>query len=88
MIAEAALARLPELAAAFQRRAPFRHVVIDDFLEADVAARLLADFPPFDAARARNENGDIGGKAAHEKSARDAAKHSEQSGDRAVTRRT
>jgi hypothetical protein len=67
LIAEAVLVRLPEYAAAFQRRQPFRHVVIDGFLDADVAARLLAEFPPFDAERARNENGEIGGKAVYER---------------------
>jgi hypothetical protein len=33
VISEATRARLPELAAQFQRREPFRHVVIDDFLD-------------------------------------------------------
>jgi hypothetical protein len=47
----------------FQSAQPFRHVVIDDFLEPAFAARLLDEFPPFDAARARNEAGEIGGKA-------------------------
>ena len=42
---------------------PFRHVVIDDFFHARKAEQLLADFPPFDPANARNEFGEVGGKA-------------------------
>jgi hypothetical protein len=59
--------RLPSLAAAFQRRDPFRHAVIDDFFDADTAARLLAQFPPFDRGNARNEDGDIGNKSTVER---------------------
>lgn len=46
---------------------PFRHIVIDDFLEADFAQSLLDDFPAFDEKLAVNENGEVGGKAVHEK---------------------
>lgn len=54
-------------AAAFARREPFRHVVIDDFLAADYAAALLADFPPFERGNARNEAGELGGKSTVER---------------------
>ncbi len=54
-------------AVAFARREPFRHVVIDDFLAADVAATLLADFPPFERGNARNEAGELGGKSTVER---------------------
>ena len=54
-------------AAAFARRDPFRHVVIDDFLDADYAAALLARFPPFERGNARNEAGDLGGKSTIER---------------------
>ncbi len=67
MISEHVHAQLPKLAAEFQRKEPFRHVVIDDFLDEHVAKRLLADFPPFDPKRAVNENGEIGNKAVFEK---------------------
>lgn len=61
------LAGVDRHAAAFARREPFRHVVIDDFLEAGYAARLLADFPPFDRGNARNESGELGGKSTVER---------------------
>ncbi len=54
-------------AAAFARREPFRHVVIDDFLAADYAAALLANFPPFERGNARNEAGELGGKSTVER---------------------
>jgi hypothetical protein len=54
-------------AAAFARREPFRHVVIDDFLTADYAAALLAAFPPFERGNARNEAGELGGKSTIER---------------------
>jgi hypothetical protein len=59
--------QVPELRARFQRRDPFRHVVIDGFLRDDYARELLAAFPPFDRERARNEAGDIGSKAVVER---------------------
>lgn len=63
MISPNTHARVAELATAFQRREPFRHVVIDDFLDRAAAERLLAEFPDFDTKRALNENGEIGNKA-------------------------
>ena len=45
---------------------PFRHVVIDDFLEPDRAEQMLLDFPAFDPQRALNELGQVGGKAVFE----------------------
>jgi hypothetical protein len=54
-------------AAAFARREPFRHVVIDGFLDADYAAALLAQFPPFEHGNARNEAGELGGKSTIER---------------------
>lgn len=59
--------RLPSLAAAFQRRDPFRHVVIDDFFTPDAAAQLLAQFPPFEHGNALDENGEIGNKSTIER---------------------
>ena len=61
------LAEADRHAAAFARREPFRHLVIDDFLAADYAARLLTDFPPFERGNARNEAGELGGKSTVER---------------------
>lgn len=60
-------AGIDECARAFARREPFRHVVIDDFFEADYAAQLLADFPAFERGNARNEAGETGGKSTVER---------------------
>ncbi len=46
---------------------PFRHVVIDNFLEPDFCAALLQQFPSFDEKGAINENGEIGGKSTQER---------------------
>ena len=51
----------------FARGEPFRHVVIDDFLEEGYAQRLLADFPPFESGNARNEAGELGNKSVIER---------------------
>jgi hypothetical protein len=40
---------------AFLHASPFKHTVIENFFEPDFAERLLADFPAFDPALARNE---------------------------------
>ena len=61
------IAGADRLAAAFARRDPFRHVVIDDFLASGYAAALLARFPPFERGNARNEAGAIGSKATVER---------------------
>jgi hypothetical protein len=55
--------RIGDLAAHFQRRDPFRHVVIDDFFAPDYCAALLAEFPPFETGNARNEAGELGNKS-------------------------
>ncbi|MFZ0594745.1 MAG: 2OG-Fe(II) oxygenase [Bryobacteraceae bacterium] len=46
---------------------PFRHIVIDNFLEPEFCARLQSDFPAFDTKKALNEYGEVGGKAVVEK---------------------
>jgi hypothetical protein len=61
------LAHTDALAAAFARREPFRHLVIDDFLDTGFAARLLEQFPAFERGNARNEAGDLGGKSTIER---------------------
>ncbi|PYT30102.1 MAG: hypothetical protein DMG58_15060 [Acidobacteria bacterium] len=55
--------RAEALGRQFQSAAPFRHVVIDEFLAPDFCRRLMAEFPAFDRERARNEMGDVGRKA-------------------------
>ena len=67
MIAEPVLARLALISQQFQQAEPFRHVVIDGFLQPGVAAGLLAEFPEFDPAKAINENGEVGRKAVCER---------------------
>ncbi len=54
-------------AAAFARREPFRHVVIEDFFTGDYAAALLAQFPAFERGNARNEAGELGNKSTVER---------------------
>lgn len=56
-------AALPRIAASFAQAQPFRHVVIDNFLDPALIERLLADFPTFEERYARNESGQVGGKA-------------------------
>ena len=67
MLNPAVSARADALAAQFQRRDPFRHVVIDDFFDATTCARLVEEFPPFERGNARNEAGELGGKSTIEK---------------------
>lgn len=67
LLAPHVLAQVQRHATAFARREPFRHVVIDDFFTPDVAAALLADFPPFERGNARNEAGEAGGKSTVER---------------------
>ncbi len=57
------LDRLAEHAECFRRARPFRHQVIDDFLDRGFCEQLLADFPAFDARYAKNEVGAVGEKA-------------------------
>src|SRR5207249_665529 len=47
----------------FQFSQPFRHVVMDSFLEPSFCERLMAEFPAFDERKAINEMGEVGRKA-------------------------
>lgn len=47
----------------FRTADPFRHVVIDNFLDDAFCQQLLADFPRFEDRYALNEMGEVGGKA-------------------------
>ena len=66
-VAAHVVADAPRHAEAFARREPFRHVVIEDFLEPAFATDLLDTFPPFERGNARNEAGEIGGKSTVER---------------------
>lgn len=57
------LDRRDEHARQFREALPFRHVVIDGFLDPALCQRILDDFPGFEERYARNEMGDVGGKA-------------------------
>jgi 2OG-Fe(II) oxygenase superfamily len=56
-------ARAAELRAEFDSARPFRHLVIDSFLDEEFCARLIREFPAFDPRQARNEFGEVGRKA-------------------------
>jgi hypothetical protein len=53
-----------ELTLEFAQAEPFRHVVIDNFLDPGLCERLMAEFPPFEPAAAVNERGEPGRKCA------------------------
>lgn len=57
------LRNIDEYAAAFARREPFRHVVIENFFTDDYAQLLLSEFPAFERGNARNEAGELAGKS-------------------------
>ena len=59
----AVAARAGELSRDFLEAKPFRHVIIEPFLEAGFCADLMTQFPPFNREKALNELGDVGGKA-------------------------
>jgi hypothetical protein len=63
MLNPAVAAARASYAEAFRSASPFRHVVIDEFLEPALAQRLLAEFPRFEDRYALNEMGEVGGKA-------------------------
>lgn len=67
LIAPDVLADVERHAAAFARREPFRHVVIDGFFTDAYARRLLEQFPDFERGNARNEAGELGAKSTVER---------------------
>ena len=56
-------ARAEELARQFSTAQPFRHVVIEPFLDPEFCQELIAQFPPFETGDARNEKGELAGKS-------------------------
>jgi hypothetical protein len=67
VINPAVLARAADIRSEFQAATPFRHVAIDDFLDAPTCESLLRDFPSFDEKHATDELGRIGRKAVVER---------------------
>lgn len=59
--------RLTELGAEFEHAGPFRHAVVDGFLDRAFCGELMAEFPRFDTGSATNERGEAGRKAVHPK---------------------
>lgn len=55
--------RVEELAREFASAQPFAHVVIEPFLDPAFCSQLIAEFPAFDREKARNEMGEVAGKA-------------------------
>lgn len=63
MISADVLSQVDRYRDAFVSARPFKHLCIDSFFRPEVAERLLADFPVFDAKNALNEFGEVGRKA-------------------------
>lgn len=63
LIATEVSGQTSELAQRFRAAEPFRHVVIENFLEPNLCASLLDGFPAFEDRHALNEMGKVGGKA-------------------------
>jgi Rps23 Pro-64 3,4-dihydroxylase Tpa1-like proline 4-hydroxylase len=55
--------RAADLAGQFATAQPFRHVVIEPFLDPQFCQELIAQFPPFESGDARNERGELAGKS-------------------------
>ena len=70
MIASPILETAADIRQRFQTATPFKHVVLDDFLERDKCDALLKDFPAFDEKNATDERGRTGRKAVVEKVSR------------------
>lgn len=63
MLHPSILAQSAALRLQFETAKPFRHIAVDNFLEAGFCSELVAEFPSFDQARATNELGETGRKA-------------------------
>jgi hypothetical protein len=55
--------RVEDLRLEFVSSLPFRHVVMEPFLDAEFCAELMANFPPFHSGHSINERGEAGRKA-------------------------
>lgn len=67
MITDEVHRRAADIQRDFRDAQPFRHVVIENFLNEDVCEALLRDFPAFDEKYAINEHGTVGRKAVVER---------------------
>jgi hypothetical protein len=54
----------------FKGAQPFRHVVVEQFLDPRFCQELIAEFPAFDTRLAKNERGELGRKAVNARIAR------------------
>ena len=64
---QAVLAAADAIRSRFETAEPFKHAVVENFFHPALAEVLLRDFPAFDPERAKNEFGQIGGKAVNER---------------------
>ncbi|MEQ1609836.1 MAG: hypothetical protein ABL956_12835 [Hyphomonadaceae bacterium] len=65
LLGDAFVARIPEFARQFREAKPFRHIVIDNFLDPSVAGRMLGDCPSVsDPSKLVNAFGDPNAKNA------------------------
>jgi hypothetical protein len=55
--------RAADLRRQFEAGRPFKHVVVDHFLDEQCCRELIQEFPSFDPTHAVNERGETGGKA-------------------------
>lgn len=67
LVADSVLARRTALAQEFAAAQPFRHVVVDGFLEPGFAGQLLAQFPAFEQGNYLAEHGRPGEKSTFER---------------------
>ncbi|HRG17340.1 MAG TPA: 2OG-Fe(II) oxygenase [Pseudomonadota bacterium] len=69
VVATTVLGEVSRWRAAFDAAQPFRHVVIDDFLDAGFVQALLAEFPRFEDGNSVGDDGRPGGKSTLERMA-------------------
>lgn len=65
MISKEVISKIENINNDFENAKPFKHVVIDNFLQEDFIEKLCDDFPPFNKEKAINENGEVGPKCVH-----------------------
>ncbi|MGA9333690.1 MAG: 2OG-Fe(II) oxygenase, partial [Rudaea sp.] len=61
------LKNLDALSQRYAKAQPFRHVLIENFLEPDLAERLVAEFPAFENGNCIGDDGRPGGKSTIER---------------------
>ncbi len=73
------LGRVQLLSERFQQSQPFKHLVLDDFLDPSFCRSLIGEFPPYDEKKFLNEHGHRG--KAHQEKVRDLGPHFSQLDD-------